>query len=210
MARKTEGERVLVDRGLTLGTPVRLAGPEERRRRRILGGDELRSGEESAVVGGVSWQLRSIRRAGRKMKGWRSFPASWRSSGRLLAAVLGGGHGGRARAHVRKQREGKSMRARERGGVRGEKRPSGAPLSSELGNDGGGHLLAGIDDGGSARHLLVDRRRRTTRTWAGPLWATLGKGGKGSWAGIRPRTRRSSFFFKSLFLFYVSQNFCTV
>jgi hypothetical protein len=100
---------------------------------------------------------------------------------------------------VRKQREGKSMRARERGGVRGEKRASGAPLSSELGNDDGGHLLAGIDGGGSAKHLLVDRRRRTTMTWARPLWATLGKGGKGSWAGIRPRTRRSSSFFQKSF-----------
>jgi hypothetical protein len=92
-----------------------------------LGGDELRSGEESTVVGGVSGRLRSIRRAGRKMNGWQSFPASRQSSGRLLAAVLGGGHGGRARAHVGKQREGKSMRARDRGGVRGEKRASGAP-----------------------------------------------------------------------------------
>jgi hypothetical protein len=58
-----------------------------------LGGDELSSGEESAVVGGVSGRLRSIHRAGRKRKGWRSFPASRRSSGRLLAAVEGDGHG---------------------------------------------------------------------------------------------------------------------
>jgi hypothetical protein len=46
-AQEKEGERVLADRVLTLSTPVRSAGPEERRRRQILGGDELRSGEES-------------------------------------------------------------------------------------------------------------------------------------------------------------------
>jgi hypothetical protein len=62
-----------------------------------LGGDELSSGEESAVVVGVSGRLSSIRRAGRKRKGWQSFPASRRSSGRLLAAAEGDDHGGTCR-----------------------------------------------------------------------------------------------------------------
>jgi hypothetical protein len=34
---------------------------------------------------------------------------------------------------------------------------------------GGVDHLTGIDGGGGARHQLVDQRRKTTRTWAGPL-----------------------------------------
>jgi hypothetical protein len=44
--------------------------------------------------GGYPDDLGPIRLAGRKREVWQSFPASQRSSGRLLAAAGGDGHGG--------------------------------------------------------------------------------------------------------------------
>jgi hypothetical protein len=48
-----------------------------------LGGDELRSGEESAVVGGVSGRLRSIRRVGRMRAALGTFSVPQWSGGAL-------------------------------------------------------------------------------------------------------------------------------
>jgi hypothetical protein len=85
-AWEKEGERVLADRGLTLSTPVRSAGPEERRRRRILGGDELRSGEESGKTAATPGA--GLRFFGLGGRGWHCGPSQ-------LVGEAGGGVGRR-------------------------------------------------------------------------------------------------------------------
>jgi hypothetical protein len=59
---------------------------------------------------------------------------------------------------VQKRRRG-CVQGRERGGR--ERHGGRAFLSSRKGNGGGGDHLAGIDGGGSARHLLADQSRMT-------------------------------------------------
>jgi hypothetical protein len=68
---------------------------------------------------------------------------------------------------------------------------------------GGGDHLARIDGQSSARQLLVDRRRKMTRRWAGPCWKR--KGGERNWGAgpirFKPLFSYKTFFSFSVFLF---------
>jgi hypothetical protein len=58
-----------------------------------FGGGVVGTCRETAAMASTPALLGSIRLAGKKREVWRSFPASQRSSGRLLAAAEDDGHG---------------------------------------------------------------------------------------------------------------------
>jgi hypothetical protein len=107
-------------------------------------------------------------------------------------AGLGGGR--RARVGCSQWRE----RWEEEEGE--SKRDIGASLSPQKGNGGGGHLLAGIDDGPLATEQFAERRKTTGRLdGLGLRWAFARKGERKSWAGNGPRQGRVPFFSKVFF-----------
>jgi hypothetical protein len=59
-----------------------------------FGGGDVGTYRETTVIASTPALLGSIRLARRKREVWRSFLASQRSSGRLLAAAEDDGHGG--------------------------------------------------------------------------------------------------------------------
>jgi hypothetical protein len=72
---------------------------------------------------------------------------------------------------------------------------------------GGGDHLARINGQSSARQLLVDRRRKMTRRWAGPQLGRARKGREGRGIGVpaqfglNPLFSYKTFFSFSVFLF---------
>jgi hypothetical protein len=108
-------------------------------------------------VGSVSRGSGSIRRAGRKRRRWRSFPASRRGRGRCGTPAMDG----ELRLLGAFPREGERSEP-GRGKKRRKRRGSVALLNGSRGVvlafGSGEHPLAGIDDEYAARQLLPERR----------------------------------------------------
>jgi hypothetical protein len=96
---------------------------------------------------------------------------------------------------VGKQREGKSMRARERGGVRGEKRASGAPLSSSRRSAVALITAESGDQGRSTELLAVSRKTTSREDGLGISWAESGL------AFSPEQKKKENNYFLFLFLF---------
>jgi hypothetical protein len=94
-------------------------------------------------------------------------------------AELGGAQNSDARRRLRRlarARTGKGSRGEEESKPEREREEGAGELIPAQAVGSGGDHLARIDGQSSARQLLVDRRRKMTRRWAGRCWASAGRG----------------------------------